>query len=209
MGYAEFLSPSKIRIAASCYCRPLDLPRTLKDSRSIEVIMSLQIHTAVIHGVIWSALWAAMVAVSVHRFPWTIAHDYPADVTECAHILQPSVNQKRLAIVFFVCVFFLLAGTAIFSVFCTYGAKDVSFVTIFCHLWIMAMMWNAVDLLVVDWFMICTLSAKLFIFPGTENCKGNKDYLFHFMGFLKGLIAMTLTALILSGVAFAIMRVIR
>ena len=73
----------------------------------------------------------------------------------------------------------------------------------------MAMMWNAVDLLVVDWFMICTLSAKLFIFPGTENCKGNKDYLFHFMGFFKGLIAMTLTALILSGVAFAIMRVIR
>ena len=106
MAYAEFLSPSKIRIAAPCYCRPIDLPRTLKDSRSIGVIMSLQIHTAVIHGIIWSALWAAMVAVSLHRFPWTIAHDYPADVIECAHILQPSVNQKRLAIVFFVCVFF-------------------------------------------------------------------------------------------------------
>jgi len=85
---------------------PLDLPRTLKDSRSIGVIMSLQIHTAIIHGIIWSALWATMVAVSVHRFPWTIAHDYPADVTECAHILQPSVNQKRLAIVFFCLRFF-------------------------------------------------------------------------------------------------------
>ena len=59
------------------------------------------------------------------------------------------------------------------------------------------------------WAAIVAVSAQLFIFPGTENCKGNKDYLFHFMGFLKGLIAMTLTALILSSVAFAIMRVIR
>ena len=160
--------------------------------------MVLQINTAIIHGFVWSVVWMIIVSVSVRKFPWTIAHDYPKDVVQCADIQQPDKKQKRQSIVFFVCSFLVIIG-----------AKNVSFITVFFHLWIMSMIWNVVDLTIVDWLMICVLTSKLFIFPGTENCVGNKDYLFHFIGFLKGIVTMTLTAFMVSGALFAVMRLMR
>ena len=171
--------------------------------------MVLQINTAIIHGFVWSVVWMIIVSVSVRKFPWTIAHDYPKDVVQCADIPPPDKKQKRQSIVFFVCSFLVIIGTAVLSVLYTYGAKNVSFITVFFHLWIMSMTWNVVDLTIVDWLMICVLTSKLFIFPGTENCVGNKDYLFHFIGFLKGIVAMTLTAFMVSGTLFAVMRLMR
>lgn len=67
--------------------------------------MVLQINTAIIHGFVWSVVWMIIVSVSVRKFPWTIAHDYPKDVVQCADIQQPDKKQKRQSIVFFVCSF--------------------------------------------------------------------------------------------------------
>ena len=73
----------------------------------------------------------------------------------------------------------------------------------------MGMAWNAVDLLLVDWLLICTLASPLFIFPNTAHCAGRRDFRFHFIGFLKGCIAMSLISGVLAMVAFAVMRVAR
>lgn len=66
------------------------------------------------------------------------------------------------------------------------------------------MTWNVVDLIVVDWLMICKLSVKLFVLPNTEKCNANKDYKFHFIGFLKGCVAMTVIALFFSAISYEI-----
>lgn len=57
--------------------------------------------------------------------------------------------------------------------------------------------WNLVDLVVLDWFVLMTLRPRFMILPGTEGMAGYQDYGFHFRKFLNGI----LFTLILSGVA--------
>ena len=71
------------------------------------------------------------------------------------------------------------------------------------------MAWNVVDLVIVDWLFICLLSFKYFVLPKTENCKGNKNYKFHFIGFLKGFVAMSIVALIFAAVSFFILQLLK
>lgn len=76
----------------------------------------------------------------------------------------------------------------------------------FLHLWIICLTWNVVDLLILDWLVFCTITPKCFVLPGTGNCKGYKDYKFHFIGFLKGCVYMTLFALIFAVIDFTILK---
>lgn len=69
------------------------------------------------------------------------------------------------------------------------------------------MTWNVVDLVIVDWLFICLLRIKYFVLPRTEDCEGNKDYKFHFIGFLKGIVAMTIVAVLFSGISYFMIRV--
>lgn len=60
--------------------------------------------------------------------------------------------------------------------------------------------WNLIDLLVLDWFILMTLRPRFMILPGTEGLSGYHDFRFHFQKFLNG-IALTL---IFSGLVTAV-----
>ena len=71
------------------------------------------------------------------------------------------------------------------------------------------MTWNVVDLVIVDWLFICLFRIKYLVLPGTEDCEGNKDYKFHFIGFLKGIVAMTIVAVLFSGISYFILGLLK
>ena len=70
----------------------------------------------------------------------------------------------------------------------------------------MGMAWNAVDLLLVDGLLICTLASPLFILPNTAHCAGRRDFRFHFIGFLKGCVAMSAISGVLAVLTFGLMH---
>ena len=70
------------------------------------------------------------------------------------------------------------------------------------------MSWNAIDLIVIDWLIICTLICKWVVIPGTEGCKGYKDYFYHFKAFLIGCVYSTLMAFAVAGIDFAVLKFI-
>jgi hypothetical protein len=49
------------------------------------------------------------------------------------------------------------------------------------------LVFNAVDLLILDWLVFATLRPRIVVLPGTEGAQGYGDYGFHFRAFLKGL----------------------
>ena len=49
------------------------------------------------------------------------------------------------------------------------------------------LVFNAFDLIVLDWLFFCTIQPRQMVLPGTEGMPGYRDYRFHFIGFLKGL----------------------
>lgn len=171
--------------------------------------MLLDIKIILIETIIWSGLWMIMVSISVRVFPFTIEHDYPKDVREVANIPKPSKKHKMQGLIFasvnFIILFSLLVAFAILA----YKGQELSFWKIFVHLWIICMTWNIVDLVIVDWLFICLLSCRYFVLPKTENCKGNKNYKFHFIGFLKGFVVMSIVAIIFTTISFFVLKLLK
>lgn len=156
-------------------------------------------------SILWCILWIIMVAISIRVFPFTIEHDYPDDVRKIANIPPPSKDHKRNGVFFATVSFLILFGLLIAFSVSQYSGKEFSFWKIFFHLWLVCISWNIVDLIIVDWLMICMLSIKYFVLPGTEQYPGNQNYKFHFIGFLKGSITMTIIAFLFSLVSYLIL----
>ena len=166
----------------------------------------LNLNTVLLESMIWSVLWIVVVIISVRVFPFTIEHDYPHDVRAVAAIPKPTQKQRILGFAFGAAGFITIFGALILFAVLEYMGQVFTFWTIFIHLFIVCMTWNVVDLVIVDWLFICTLSLKCFLLPGTENCPGNRNFIFHFLGFLKGLATMTVIALVFSAISFLILK---
>ena len=165
--------------------------------------MNLEI--VLVQGLLWSCLWIMAVAISVRVFPFTIEHDYPEDVRELANIAKPSPEHKRKGIVFAIISFSILFGLLVWFVVSHYKGQEPSFIRIFSHTWLVCMIWNMVDLVVVDWLFICLMSVKYFVLPGTEHYEGNRNFLFHFKGFVKGAVTMSVVAFIFTIISYYIL----
>lgn len=77
-------------------------------------------------------------------------------------------------------------------------------ILMFGFIFIIAMMWNAINLLIMDWLIFCTIAPKWVVIEGTEGCGGYKDYMYHFKGFLIGCIYTTIMAVIIASIDYLI-----
>lgn len=159
---------------------------------------------ALICGLIWSVMWSVYVFLILKCYPFSMLHDYPKDIQAAAAIDKPTKEQEKAAK-----RFGAVGGLIIFVVLLLFGllrfyTEQVSFVQVLIYLFIVAMTWNVVDLLVMDWLIVCTITPKWVVIRGTEDCKGYKDYLFHFKGFLIGCVYTTIMAVLFSGIDYVI-----
>lgn len=157
-------------------------------------------------GFIWSVLWILYIFMILKFFPWELLHDYPEDIQQASALPFPTSRQKKSAklscTVFSIVIFLVLALFAITR----FSASSVSFWSILSYEFIIAMFWNVTDLLIMDWLIICLITPKIVVIPGSEGCKGYKDYLFHFKGFLTGCLYSILIAFLFSGIVFGILK---
>ena len=178
--------------------------------------------TALSLGLIWSGLWMAYLYVIMKCFPWEMLHDYPEDVRRASTLPEPTGKQKRNAKIFSGIGSIIIFGALILFGLLRFHAERADFLTLLWFLFIIAMSWNVIDLLVmesraprpqapraprteVDWLLVCTVRPAWLIIPGTENCSSYSDYGPHFKGFLIGCIYTTLMALIFAGIDYALL----
>jgi hypothetical protein len=76
--------------------------------------------------------------------------------------------------------------------------------TVALSLWTSLIVFNLVDLVFIDWFLLMILKPSFAILPGTEGLAGYNDYGFHFRGFLKGTVGITLVVPVLALVAWGV-----
>ena len=69
-------------------------------------------------------------------------------------------------------------------------------------------MWNLLDLVLLDWFLLMTLKPKFMILPGTYGMAGYRDYGFHFKKFLNGIVFTFILALVVTVIALGVELVI-
>lgn len=166
------------------------------------------IMTALTEGVIWSVLWIIYVYVIVKCFPWQMLHDYPEDIQKAATIGEPTDKQNMNSKVFSVIGSLIIFAALIIFGLMKFGGEQSSFFSVFAFIFIIAMIWNVVDLIIMDWLIICTITPKWVVIEGTDGCRGYKDYMYHFKGFLIGCIYTTIMALIFAGIDYLILKLL-
>ena len=162
--------------------------------------------SALICGLIWSVMWSVYVFLILKYYPFSMLHDYPKDIQAAAAIDKPSEEQEKAAKRFGAVGSLIILGTLLAFGLLRFHSEQVSFLQVLEYLFIVAMTWNVADLLVMDWLIVCTITPKWVVIRGTEGCKGYKDYLFHFKGFLIGCVYTAIMAVLFSGIDYAILR---
>ena len=164
------------------------------------------ITNALLNGIIWSVLWIVYVYMLLKCFPWEMVHEYPEDIKQKTTLEAPTDEQKKNAKLYggmaSVALFVILA---VFPILYYQNTPD-TFLHIFFYTWIIAFTWNVIDLIVMDWLLVCTITPDWLILPGTKDCEGYKDYKFHFIGFLQGSIYISITALVMAGLAYLFLK---
>lgn len=148
------------------------------------------------HGLIYSLLLSVSLFLFVLVNPRLMLHAYPKEIRKS--VIRKTKREKRQTVTYG--MLFIL--TFIFYPFLLglYYALHyhLKFENILLFVWGVTMFFNLWDLIILDWLVVCTLTPNFIIIPGTTGNKGYKNYRFHFVGFLKGILTTFILSLVMT-----------
>ena len=125
--------------------------------------------------------------------PRIFVEHYPKEIRE---IVPPkSQQEQRISIVLGLLIGVPLASVLLWQT-ATLGTH--SFWERFAYAFGVLFIFNLVDLLILDWLIVCWLRPRWVTLPGTEHIAISNPYFHHFKGFLIGT-----AGLAIAGLAFA------
>jgi hypothetical protein len=125
---------------------------------------------------------------------------YPKEVQE---IVPPKSGKEQRMSVLLGLLIGVPFASALFWRTASLGSH--SFWELFAYAFGVLFIFNLVDLLILDWLIVCWIEPRWVILPGTQHLVIPKQYLHHFTGFLIGTVGLGIVALaiaaLLTGVA--------
>lgn len=155
--------------------------------------------TLVLHRVILDGAWLSVVAVVLILAPlrWNPRlwlQDFPKDIRDA--VAPKTADERRQSLVWGVPFLAVLLAAPLLS--CLALIRDVGVSVPYGWLWTdafgVALLFNVVDLVVVDWFVVCAITPSFVAVPGTRGFAGYKDYAHHARAFMTGTIASSVIA---------------
>lgn len=160
----------------------------------------IHVDQILVGGLIMSVLLSAFIVVSMKRNPRVWMQDYPADIQALVPPKTPQEKQESWIVgIMFLAVMVSVPLVSVIAARANDG--DMSFLAAFVHVFGISMIFNLVDLLILDWGMFCTWTPAWLVIPGTEGAPGYKDYRFHVRG---GVIGTVIAAVFAGVVALGI-----
>ena len=119
---------------------------------------------------------------------------YPKEIRE---IVPPkSEKERRMSILLGLLIGAPSASALLWR---TATLESHSFWAQFAYAFGVLFIFNLVDLVILDWFIVCWLKPRWVILPGTERIVILKPWLHHFKGFLLGTIGLVIVGLAIAG----------
>lgn len=157
---------------------------------------------ALVDGGLLSAAASVLIFASLRANPRIWLHDFPEDLRNA---VPPKTDaEKRQSVLWGVPLMGLLLGAPIVSTLLferTHAGASVA--QLFYHAFVVASVFNVIDLVVIDWLVLCTFTPRSLIIPGTEGMAGYRDYGHHFRGFLAGIVFTAVLAGVAAALAYA------
>jgi hypothetical protein len=158
-------------------------------------------------GLIFGAVFCAATLIIGSVNAALLLNDYPADVRAAFGPMSPSLRrQAQIASLPLLIALLLVIVLALAQLRNVTG--ELAWLPTFIVLAVIFQVWNLVDLLVLDWFLLMTLKPRFMILPGTEGLAGYRDFAFHFRKFLNGILFTLILAGVITAIALLVEAVI-
>jgi hypothetical protein len=156
----------------------------------------MDISIILLHGLIGSLLLTVALLFIGLKGPRIMLQDYPKSIQEATS--PKSKQEKKQTFIYgwpfmAVMIFYPLAVGLFYN-----QQVELTFLQNLYLTWGILLFFNLYDLLILDWLMFCTITPKFIVIPGTEGNTGYKDYWFHFIGFIKGILITLILASLIS-----------
>jgi hypothetical protein len=140
------------------------------------------------------SLVASAYLLALLRFnPRIFLQHYPKEIRE---IVPPKSEKERRMSIPLGLLIGVPSAAALLWRTATLGSH--AFWERFAYAYGVLFIFNLVDLLILDWLIVCWLKPRWVIVPGTEHIMISKPYLHHFKGFLIGTVGLVIVGLAIA-----------
>lgn len=127
----------------------------------------------------------------------------PADIL--AAVPPRTEEEKRQGMLWALPMLLIMLGVPVWSALTFAQQSGAGFGLVFAHTYAVLFIPFLVDLVIIDWLIMNTITPKWVVYPGTEGFAGYKDYMFHLRAHVRGLfVLLVMSALITGGVWLAL-----
>ncbi|WP_433774117.1 nitroreductase [Bacillus wiedmannii] len=153
-------------------------------------------------GIIMSIVLSVLILGSLYYNPRLSLTEYPKDIQKV--VFPKTINEKKQTIYFNVVYNTILFGTPFISTYLLHKQEKLLYMDAYLHTLGILMIFNLVDLFIMDWLIFCWITPRFVVIPSTEGMKGYKDYKFHLKGAIVGTLFLAIVSLFLAGIATTI-----
>lgn len=170
---------------------------------NIEQLLEIGLVWGTVFGVVFSAAMLVIGKINAEM----ILNDYPPDIRAKYGAMSDSTRKQANWITLpLLATLGLVTALGLGQLRSLSG--ELTFVETLIVSTVIFQMWNLLDLILLDWFLLMTLKPKFMILPGTEGMAGYRDYGFHFRKFLNGILFTFILALVVTVIALGVELVI-
>jgi hypothetical protein len=160
--------------------------------------MAVQTAYVLRDGLILSVVSCAYLYALMRLEPRIVLHDMPEDIQRAA---EPwSAAEKRRITLLGLPYFVLVLAFPTYSAFAmaARAAFEPTFGAVFLHTYLVLLIANVIELVLLDLVVVCTLTPSWLVLPGTEGLPGWKDRSHQIRAHLRGAVAMAALAAIIG-----------
>lgn len=170
--------------------------------------IGILVSSALLYGLALSLLLLLIMGVSLAVAPDMWVGDYPPDIREKYGAMSERGRRYRpiIAVLFFGAIF-LVVGLSNFRLHDLLPTTP-RFIDYLLSNFVLLMVFNLFDLLVLDWLIFVSIQPKILILSGTEGMAGYRNYRFHFRGFLIGILFSAVGAVIFAVIAIGLSQLL-
>ncbi len=151
--------------------------------------------TVIIYGISCSCIISIVILAILWYNPRLLLQEYPKDVQQ--QVPPKTSAEKRVCAYWATAIFLLLLAFPLAAAFSSKAAHQ-NFLGVFFSAFGVLFLFNLVDLLIIDWLIVCTITPNFLVIPGTEGMASYKNYAMHFKGFLIGAGVSVVLSLLLT-----------